>query len=254
MENLTVVYFFMDMEKAAKKRKRDSWEYHIEEGTLPKTKGKVSFYKIYLPRYYYKKKTWKKELWFDYMRGLQNVPSEGRGVYYILDEETQKSFNRGMEVLSFEWIIFLIELYQIQFDALVILWDREIETEQIIERFAKTTKYLGVVTNMVEDWEEYQDNLMEEYGFLLDVADSLKRLHIPENAKVLYITGQELYGTTPLSIQKNNTWLSTKMVDEEGKRLCARGKNIRFVSVEEIFFNPQSLTLPEKLSIIPTLI
>ncbi len=234
MENLSVVCFFMNLEGNGKRRRKDPWEYHIEKSFL-RGKDELPLWKVYLPAYSYKKKPWKRQDWNNYMQGMQEVPAESGGVCYLLDKEVQHFLGREQEPLSYEWLIYLIEHMQVAFDALVIFQDRELEAQRIVERYASTAKYLGVVTSNEGEWKDMEEYLAEEYGFMLEIADNLKGLHIPEKSKLLTIAGEKLYGTTPLSIPKESVWISTQVENEESKRLCARGKEIRFISIKSIF-------------------
>ena len=161
------------------------------------------------------------------------VPQEGRNVCYLYDEEARAFLGRREEPLSLEGLLFLIRWHQITFDALIVLQDRELETEAILAEYVRDTRYIGVVSAGEETFSETKEALLEEYGFLLDTAAEFAKLHVPAKGKTLVIAGAELYGTTPLQLPSGTALVST-VVSGEAKRLCARAKEARYFDVKSL--------------------
>ncbi len=230
LEEMTVVYFVMDKGGTGKRKRRGSWQYRIESREKCGRDGSVRLYRVCLPVYSYKKKPWKEKDRSEYIRGIE-VPSEGRNVCYFYDEEAKVFLGRKEEPLSLEGLLFLIWYRQIVFDSLIILQDRELETEELLEKYVRDTRYIGVVTSSGEALSEAKEELLEEYGFLLDISTDFTGLHIPAKGSVLIVAGEELYGLTPLQLPGGAVFVST-VVSGAAKRLCARAKEVRYADMK----------------------
>lgn len=227
MGEMTVVYFVMDETGRGRKCRRGSWQYRIERREKCGRDGSLSLCKVCLPAYSYKKKTWKEKDKSEYIRGME-VPEEGRTVCYFYDEGAQAFLGRKEEPLLLEGLLFLIRYRQITFDSLIILQDRELEAEELLAKYVRDTRYIGVVAGSEEEFAEVKETLLEEYGFLLDVATEFTGLHMPAKGNVLVIAGETLYGITPLQLPMGAAFVSTA-VSGEAKRLCARAKEVRYI-------------------------
>ena len=232
MEEMTVVHFMTDKDGCGRRKRRGSWQYRIENRQINGSNGAVCLFTVYLPAHSYKKKPWKEKDRTAYIQGLE-VPQEGRNVCYLYDEEARAFLGRREEPLSLEGLLFLIRWHQITFDALIVLQDRELETEAILAEYVRDTRYIGVVSAGEETFSETKEALLEEYGFLLDTAAEFAKLHVPAKGKTLVLAGAELYGTTPLQLPSGTALVST-VVSGEAKRLCARAKEARYFDVKSL--------------------
>ena len=232
MEEMTVVHFMTDKDGCGRRKRRGSWQYRIENRQINGSNGAVCLFTVYLPAHSYKKKPWKEKDRTAYIQGLE-VPQEGRNVCYLYDEEARAFLGRREEPLSLEGLLLLIRWHQITFDALIVLQDRELETEAILAEYVRDTRYIGVVSAGEETFSETKEALLEEYGFLLDTAAEFAKLHVPAKGKTLVIAGAELYGTTPLQLPSGTALVST-VVSGEAKRLCARAKEARYFDVKSL--------------------
>ena len=232
MEEMTVVHFMTDKDGCGRRKRRGSWQYRIENRQINGSNGAVCLFTVYLPAHSYKKKPWKEKDRTAYIQGLE-VPQEGRNVCYLYDEEARAFLGRREEPLSLEGLLFLIRWHQITFDALIVLQDRELETEAILAEYVRDTRYIGVVSAGEETFSETKEALLEEYGFLLDTAAEFAKLHVPAKGKTLVIAGAELYGTTPLQLPSGTALVST-VVSGDAKRLCARAKEARYFDVKSL--------------------
>ena len=232
MEEMTVVHFMTDKDGCGRRKRRGSWQYRIENRQINGSNGAVCLFTVYLPAHSYKKKPWKEKDRTAYIQGLE-VPQEGRNVCYLYDEEARAFLGRREEPLSLEGLLFFIRWHEITFDALIVLPDRELETEAILAEYVRDTRYIGVVSAGEETFSETKEALLEEYGFLLDTAAEFAKLHVPAKGKTLVIAGAELYGTTPLQLPSGTALVST-VVSGEAKRLCARAKEARYFDVKSL--------------------
>lgn len=230
MEDMTVVSFVMDREGCGRKKRRGSFMYRVENRKTSGRSGTVCLFTVYLPTYSYKRKSWKEKEKTEYIRGIE-VPEEGRGVCYLYDEGARVFLGRREEPLSLEGLLFLIRWRQITFDAMVILQDRELDTEALLGEYVRDTRYMGVVAESGDALAGTADALWEEYGFLLDVAVEFKRLHVPAGRKMLVVAGESLYGLTPQQLPTGTAFVST-VVSREAKKLCARAKEVRYFDVK----------------------
>lgn len=233
MEEMTIVYFIVDKEGRGRHKRRGEWQYYLDSGAIYTKAGPVKVIRVRLPAYCYRKKRWKRADWTAYLRGL-SVPPEGREVTYLFSEEAAAILQRTEEPLSLEWLLFLIDRYHIAFDALVLLADREMETEALIAHYVRKARYIGVVTENQEEFEDQQEELLSEYGFLLDVSASIRELRIPMGGKLLIIAGCKLYDAAPLKLPEG-IWLSMDTPGEAGKGLCARAKEMRYIGMHSFF-------------------
>ncbi|MCM1215234.1 MAG: hypothetical protein NC548_12025 [Lachnospiraceae bacterium] len=232
MEEMTVVYFLMDKMGAGRQKRRGSWQYRTERRERQGKDGSVSLYKVWLPAYRYKKKPWKERDKSEYIRGIE-VPSEGRNVCFFYEEEAGAFLGRKEEPLALEGLLFLIQYRQIGFDSLIILQDRELETGELLAKYVRDTRYIGVVTENEGELAEAKEALFEEYGFLLEVSATLKGLHIPTAGRVLIVAGEVLYGITPQQLPRGACFVST-VTSGAAKKLCARAKEVRYADMKGI--------------------
>lgn len=240
MEDLTVVYFVMDKEAAARQHKRRPWQYRVESRIIVSKPAQVTLVRVYLPEYslkkmvfkrYCRKQAWTAGDWQQYWEGLP-IPPEGREVYYYYEKQAQEFLGRRAEPLPWDWVLFLMAYYRVEFDALVLLQDRDMEAWQMVQEYAAVTRYLGVATSRPEDWQDMVESLSEEYGFLLDVSRSVKSLHIPLRGKTLVIAGEETYGAAPSSLPEGCIWISTDTEGGAGRNVCARVQDAEYIGMK----------------------
>lgn len=234
MEEFAVVYFMMEKEGRGKQKRKGPWQYRTEKKEIPCEGGMVLFITVYLPVFYYRKKKWTSETWTAYMQELP-VPPQGEKVYYLYEEEAEAFLHRKPEPLPLSWQLFFISHYRIAFDSLVLLADRDIDIEGLTAKYVQNVRYIGVATADGSIFEEYKEALLEEYGFLLDVAEDYKSLHVPKKGPLLVIAGESLYGVTPVVLPQNCVWLSTAANGISDRRLCARTEGVRFFDMTRFF-------------------
>lgn len=228
MEEMTVVYFCVEKEGCGRKWRGGKWQYRITEEMMP-----VRCIIVWLPPFCCRKKPWKEAGLISYLQGLA-IPKEGGRVYYLYGKEAGRLLGRQSEVLSAEWLLFMVEQCMMERNALVILQDREMDVVRLVEKYVASVRYIGIVTANGEEWEGMQEALAEEYGFLLDVAEEVRNLRIPQQSKALWVAGRELYGMNPVRLMPDSIWLSTDISNEEGKKICARGRNILYMDVGKL--------------------
>lgn len=233
MEEMTIVYFIVDKEGQGRQKRRGEWQYVSDYREVPVKAGRIKLITVRLPAWCYRKRKWKEADWQAYLRGL-TVPAEGRETAYLFAKEAAAALGRPEEPLSLEWQLFLIAQYQIAFTSLVILDDRELETEGLIEKYVQRTRYIGIVTPDEHLYRDMQETLLAEYGFLLDVSASFRGLRMPRKGKTLLVAGQQLYDVTPARLSAVS-WVSTDIAGEAGKGLCARAGEARYIGLRSLF-------------------
>lgn len=240
MEDLTVVYFVMDKEAAARQRGRGPWQYRVDTAVIVREPAQVTLTRVYLPEYslkkmvfnrYCRRQAWTAGDWQKYWEGLP-IPPEGRETYYFYEKQAQEFLGRRAEPLPWEWVLFLMAYYRVEFDALVILQDRDMEAWQMVQEYAAGTRYLGVATSRPGDWQDMTESLSEEYGFWLDVSRNVKNLHIPLHGKALVIAGEETYGAAPLFLPEGLIWISTDTEGGAGRNVCARIQGAEYIGMK----------------------
>ncbi len=231
MEEMAVVRFVLEKEGRGKKRRRGKWEYHVDMERLHVSGIELVLYTVFLPFFCYKKREWTAEKFSEYYNGLP-IPPQSREVYYLYQEEAGDFLGVSAEPISYDWLLFLIKHYQITFDALVLLSGAEIEMEDFIRRYVKDTRYIGIVAKEDEDVLELRENLYQEYGCLLDVAEEMKKLHIPSEGRKLAVSGEELHGAVPSMFKGSWVWISTNTDGKSASRLCARAKSVSYIDMK----------------------
>ncbi|MBD5459662.1 MAG: hypothetical protein HDR26_01780 [Lachnospiraceae bacterium] len=249
---MTAVFFTVDSEMCGsvrcagqrrfRLRKKYVREYDIRSKTVEKDGARLHWIEVTLPARERKKREWTANNWAQYVDGL-DIPPEGRNIYYLPDAEAGRMLGRTPEPLSGEWILFLMEYYKPVFDGLIVLQDREMEAEDLILRHARKTRYLGVATANAENWQDIVEDLSEEYGFMLDVAEKFKGLHF-HGENLLIIAGNETYQAAPALLPKGSVWLSTDVAGEAGRKICSRAENVRYLSLRG-FLREMSTGVPD---------
>lgn len=239
MQDMTVVFFTVDEEKCGcvrseegrrfRLRKKYVWEYHARSGTVVKNEAALHWILVTLPARERKKREWTPQSLEEYLEGLE-IPPESRNVCYLPDAAAGRMLGRAPEPLSGDWVFFLMAYYKPVFDGLIVLQDREMEAEEIILRHARKTRYLGVATENPENWQDMVEDLSEEYGFLLDVAQEFKGLHFHGDS-LLVIAGSRTYQAAPALLPKNCVWLSTDVAGEAGRKICSGAEGVRYLSL-----------------------
>ncbi|MGN1148231.1 MAG: hypothetical protein ACI4TB_07395 [Lachnospiraceae bacterium] len=236
----TVVFFCVEKEGCGRIKRRGKWQYSIEESYVPcifpveaGADSRIKQLIVHLPAYSYKKKEWTEDTLQSYLQGLA-VPPESREVYYLYQEKAGELLHRRAEPLPVEWLFLLLSHYQIMFDALIVLHERELETEKLVTKYVKNTRYIGIVTQDAEEFAALKEMLLEEYGFLLDIASDIRRLCRPAAAETLIIAGENLYGITPARMPAECVWLSTDSTGSEVRKLCSRARDVRYVDVKTL--------------------
>ena len=228
MEEVTVVYFFMDMTAGGRLRRRGPWQYEVKERSLQKKNCTVHVYSVKLPGLMQKRKPWREKEKQEYLKGLP-VPGEGRETCYFYEDEAETFLGRKMEPPSEEWLHFLLHYYEIDFDALLILEERELETEVWVRQYAGGTRYIGILTADAGRYEELAEALWEEYGFLLEITGEAKSLHLPKKGTLLALGGTQLYGMVPSLLPAGTVWLNATAQTAAARRICAAAESVRYL-------------------------
>lgn len=239
MEDMTVVFFYLDEKKSGRKRlqkkrfggwKWDSqWQYNIYSEKKQMGEGSLKIICVGLPLLETDKR-WTGFSWRQYMESMP-IPPEGRYVYYAPDKNAEKMLGRGREPINIDWVLMLIEYYSLTFDGLVLVQDREMEAEELIRHYAADIPYLGVVEDFMSDWEEIEDSLAMEYGLTLDVQQNFENLHM-KGERVLVVLGMGAEPPRNMDIGTESIIIATEGKRGSQIRQDFPGKNIRYVDME----------------------
>lgn len=247
MEEFTLVLFTMEDSYGRQKRK-SCWQYHAEklyeECTKEPEDMLVRTILLHLPRLMQPKKEWTAAGLADYVRGLP-VPGESPYVYYYYLPEAAVFLHRKKDCLSAEWARFLLRYYRIRTEALFVLEDTCVQGEDWLYRYARDTRYMGVVTEHPERQEETADFLQEEYGITLQVTDSAGKCRIPKGATCLYIAQEKLYGLRPADIREGDCVLLMGEGESNDRRFASRIPEERTVSVERYIRSRHKNGIPD---------
>lgn len=230
MEEMVLVYFTVDPESCGKKRRKDKWQYTLEEKFL--TDIALRRVTVRLPAYSRGKRSWTGEQLAEYFSELP-VAAEGTRVYYLYDGEAGRMLGRRSELLSAEWIFYLLAIDKTVPDALLILHERGMETERLVKKYAADTRYIGLLAKNPDAFTDLAEEISEEYGFFLDVAEDVRKLRLPETVQgnLLIIAGEEFCGITPARLPVGCTWLSVTEGKSAARKLHGRTDGIRFLSI-----------------------
>lgn len=229
MEEMTIVRFCVDKEKRGKAKRWGEWQYFVAARRVQVGTEYINLLQVDLPGFVYKKKVWTQKSRTRYLQRL-DVPAEDERTYYLLEQEAGEFLDRENKLLPTEFVRLFLQSLRMQFDVLVWLWDGDFGKSSLIEQYVRHTRYIGAVTS--EDClEEWQEELWEEYGFLLEVAEDVTGLHVPKTGRQLWIAGKELYGLKPGMLTQETIFLSTE-VDGTGKNVCARAKDAKYLDIK----------------------
>lgn len=232
MEDLTVVCFMMESDMPAKKSRFGKWQFHVteEELALGKSieKGRIRRISVHFPGIYRRKKAWSEEALREYEELLAIPPQRGT-VCYLYEEAVQSLLRREQDPLPFPWLQGMLEYYKAAPDNLFVLEDREIDTEELAWQYVRKARCINVVTERPEELNRLQENLQEEYGFLLRVWENAGKLYMPRQGRTVFVAGSRLYGLKPSALPADSLFFCTDK--GEGKKLCRRAKGVRYVDV-----------------------
>ena len=224
MEDLTVVYFVMESDMPAKKSRFGKWQFHVTEEEFPHIRRVT----VHFPGIYRKKKAWPAEALREYEAQI-NIPPQRGTVCYLYEDAVQKLLNREQEPLPFTWLQSMLEYYKAAPDNLFVLEDREIETEELAWQYVKKARCIGVVTERPGEFAGLQENLLEEYGFLLGVCENAGKLYVPPQGRTVFVAGSRLYGLKPSILPPGSMFFCTDK--GEGKKLCRGAKGVKYVDI-----------------------
>lgn len=240
MEDLTVVYFIMESDMPAKRSRFGKWQFHVTEKELPMEQsmgdlvssslqtGRIRRITVYFPGTYRKKRAWTEEALREY-EGLLPIPPQRGTVCYLYEDAVQSLLRRAQEPLPFPWLRSMLEYYQAAPDNLYVLEDREIDTEELAWQYVKKARCINVITERPEELNRLQENLQEEYGFLLGVWENAGKLYVPSRGRTVFVAGSRLYGLKPSSLPEDSLFFCTDA--GEGKKLCRRAEGVRYVDI-----------------------
>lgn len=230
MEEMTIVYFMIKKDCAAKKKLRGVWQYFVEEEKIYTPGGGLRLYKVQIPFFFYKKKSWQEKMLAAYISGLI-VPFQSRNVHHVYEEQVGELMQKTTAPLSEEWLLFLLAYYEPQFTSLIVLTDKEFRAEQIVHKFVRGVRYVGFVAGEEERCTAFCDALSEEYGILPQVEQSVKLLRPAAEGGRLIVAADNLYGATPVWLNEKCIWLSA-VTNSAAKGICARAKNAIYIDIE----------------------
>lgn len=224
MEDLTVVYFVMESDMPAKNSRFGKWQFHVTEEELPHIRRIT----VHFPGTYRRKKAWPAEALREYEARL-NIPPQRGTVCYLYEDAVQSLLGREQEPLPFSWLQGMLEYYKAAPDNLFVLEDGEIATEELAWQYVKKARCISVVTERPEELTGLQENLLEEYGFLLGVWEDAGKLYVPSQGRTVFVAGGRLYGLKPSALPTDSLFFSTDK--GEGKKLCRRAKGVKYIDI-----------------------
>ncbi len=229
MEEMTIVYFLKKESCAARQKRRGGWQYYVEEEKIFTPGGTLVLYKVQIPAFFYKKKSWKDKMLYAYLDGLA-VPKQGEHVLYVYEQQVQEILHVNNIPLSEEWLIFLLGYYEPCFTNLIVLTDRKFTTKRLVRKYVRYVHYVGFATEDAESCGEFCDELSEEYGILPQMAESVKGLY-PLTGSRLIVAADNLYGASPAWLGGKTVWLSA-VANDGAKRICARAREAIYIDIE----------------------
>ena len=91
-----------------------------------------------------------------------------------------------------------------------------------VRLFARRTRYIGILTDDPQALEELQEEIYEEYGFLIETGSDIRKLHLPDGDRgLLLVSGADLRLIKPAALPHNCVWLYTMTEGSEAGRLCS---------------------------------
>ncbi len=248
---MTVIYFALDQTAVGRKKRRGDWIYHTEQRKVQCGSEYFTVIIVYLPVFCRKKKKWNEKEWLAYFHGIP-IPEENSRIRYHWQEETNVFMGRSMEPLSSDWIFFLLSYYRISFTKLVILDDRDMPTEELVQFFVTRTRSIQVVTGDRAQYEELSEALYQEFGFLLSPVENVGQLHLTDDTrkelskgieeKLLVIAGKNLWQLSPSMLPKGTIWLSTETENTNENRISRRA-DIQMIISMQTFWEGLSINL-----------
>lgn len=232
MDQYAVIFFTVDETRCGRRRRRENWQYFIEERIYGTENEKVLLVSVVLPGSERRKRRWKPEEKTAYLSGI-DVPEEGRTVCYLYGDGADVFLGRKREPLSMEWSLFLLqwfrttqsrkELWWQTFpEALLLVADYHVNTEEWVHLFARRTRYIGILTDDPQALEELQEEIYEEYGFMIETGSDIRKLHLPDGDRgLLLVSGANLRLIKPAALPHNCVWLYTMTEGSEAGRLCS---------------------------------
>lgn len=224
MEDLTVVCFVMESDMPAKKSRFGKWQFHVTEEELPHIRRLT----VHFPGIYRRKKAWPEEALREYEEQLMIPPQRGT-VCYLYENAVQSLLRREQEPLPFVWLQNMLEYYKAAPDNLFVLEDGEIAAEELAWQYVRKARCIEVVTEKPEEFSRLQENLFQEYGFLLRVCENAEKLHVPSRGRTVFVAGSRLYGLKPSALPADSLFFCTDK--GEGKKLCRRANGVRYVDI-----------------------
>lgn len=244
MEDLTVVYFMMESNMPAKKSRFGKWQFYVTEEELSMERsmersqrnsvgsslqtGRIRRITVHFPGTYRKKRAWSEEALREY-EGLLPIPPQRGTVCYLYEDAVLSLLRRAQEPLPFPWLRSMLEYYKAAPDNLFVLEDKEIDTEELAWQYVRKARCISVVTERPEELTGLQENLQEEYGFLLGVWVNAGKLYVPARGRTVFVAGSRLYGLKPSALPADSLFFCTDR--GEGKKLCRRADGVRYVDV-----------------------
>lgn len=242
MEQYAVIFFEMDENRCGKRKRRDNWQYFIEEHTDYTENAAVLRMSVVLPGFGRGKHRWKSEEKTAYLSGI-DVPEEGRMVCYLYGDGADAFLGRKREPLSMEWSLFLLqwfrtmqsrkELWWQDFPkALLLAADFHVNAEEWVRLFARRTRYIGILTDDPRALEELQEDIYEEYGFLIEIGSDIRKLHLPDGDRgLLLVSGGELGLIKPAALPHSCVWLYTMTEGAEAGCLCSGLRSAYYLDI-----------------------
>ncbi|MCH5275097.1 MAG: hypothetical protein J1E65_04610 [Lachnospiraceae bacterium] len=236
MEDLTVVSFVMESDMPAKNSRFGKWQFYVTEEEIftessvgsSSKQGRIRNFTVHFPGIYRRKKAWPEEALREYEEQLKIPPQQGT-VCYLYEEAIQSLLRREQEPLPFPWLQSMLEYYEAAPDNLFVLEDREIATEELAWQYVRKARCISVVTEKPEEFSRLQENLLQEYGFLLRICENAGKLYVPSRGRTVFVAGSRLYGLKPSVLPADSLFFCTDK--GEGKKLCRRADGVRYIDI-----------------------
>lgn len=229
MEEMTIVYFLIKENCAARRKRRGAWQYYVEEEKVFTPGGYLMLYTVQIPAFLYRKKKWQGKMLADYMSGLC-IPSSGEQVLYVFETQAGELLHARTKPLTQPWLQFLLGYYEPCFANLIILVDKQLKVGELVRRYVPYARYVGFAATEKESCELFAEELSEEYGILPEVSGNVKELHLIPGSRLI-IGADNLYGISPAWLNAEIVWLSAT-VNNDARRICARAREAIYIDIE----------------------
>lgn len=238
MREESIVYFYLDKKQCSRKYiwQKPKLTAKAKHMNLPGSAFVFQVYEIGIPETERPGHPWDLEKLNGQVKQELERWDDSPEAYYLREPGTENLIRLSLEPLPERFREAVLETIT-GYDALVILDGPWVNTEEILELHCDRLRFLAVVSEREERFQELAEDIYEEYGLVCRLVKYMEQMIWQEGLQYLIIDGSEEAGPSYGRLPRNSRYFDLKSDGYRQHLLQARRKDVEYISFFQLFLS-----------------